>query len=148
MPAINLQLTAQGPLLQVLVNVSAFRADALTKAGQAVPQWVPGTFLLDTGASGTCVDPDILNPLRIPPSGSVSVQTPSTGATPHVCNQYDIQLYIPGQDPGQEGLLIAALPVLESVLAPQGIDGLLGRDVLERCTLIYNPAIRIFTLAY
>lgn len=138
----------QGPLLQVAVNVSKFRAEALVHAGQHVPPWVTGTFLLDTGASGTCIDPGILRSLNISPSGSVNVQTPSTGSVPHVCNQYDVQLFVPNSDPSQGGLGIEALPVLESVLAPQGIDGLLGRDVLEHCILIYNPSIRLFTLTY
>lgn len=118
------------------------------KAGLPVPQWIPGVFLVDTGASGTCVDPAILAPLGLTPSGSVSVQTPSTGATPHQCSQYDVHLYIPGADESKEGLVIPAIAVLETALSAQGIDGLIGRDVLDLCTLIYNSGIKTFTLAY
>lgn len=148
MPAIHLPITQQGPLLRAYVGVSTYRADALIKAGLAAPKWISGIFLVDTGASGTCIDPALVQPLDIPPSGSVNVQTPSTGETPHPCSQYDVLLYIPGPDPGVDGLMIDAIPILETSLSPQGIDGLIGRDVLDRCTLIYNPGIKMFTLAY
>lgn len=131
-----------------MVGVSLPRQEALKLAGLPIPQWIPGQFLVDTGASGTCIDPALVLPLGIPPSGMVNVQTPSTGATPHACNQYDVSLYIPGADPSQEGLAIGAIAILETSLANQGISGLIGRDVLHGCTLIYNPAINMFTLAY
>jgi hypothetical protein len=44
--------------------------------------------------------------------------------------------------------LINALPVVETGLSIQGIDGLLGRDVLNDCTLIYNGTAAMCTLAY
>jgi hypothetical protein len=120
----------------------------MIKAGFAVPLWISGTFLVDTGASGTCIDPTLIQPLGIPPSGRVHIQTPSTGSTSHECSQYDVSIYIPGADNSQEGLLIPALPILETPLMTQGIVGLIGRDILDRCTLIYNSGLKMFTLAY
>jgi hypothetical protein len=120
----------------------------LKKAGLPIPQPINGTFLIDTGASGTCVDPALIQPLNIPPSGSVQVQTPSTEGTPHQCDQYDVMLFIPGATQNAQGYLIEAVPILETHLASQGIDGLLGRDVLDTCTLIYNGTANGFTLCY
>lgn len=148
MPTINLQVTPGGPLIRVAINVSKYREQALIAAGQAIPTWVGATLLIDTGASGTCIDPSVLQPLGIPPSGAVSMQTPSTNGTPHTCSQYDVQLHIYGADMTIPPLQLDALPVLETVLRPQGIDGLLGRDVLEQCVFIYNPTIGLFTLSY
>lgn len=40
-----------------------------------------------------------------------------------------------------------ALPVIASMLAAQGIMGLLGRDVLKECLFVYNGPDNVFTLA-
>lgn len=148
MPAISLPITHQGPIVQVAVGVSKYRAEAMREAGIEIPKWKVGYFLIDTGASGTCIDHSLIQPLTIPPSGAVNVQTPSTGDGHHSCYQYDVLLYIPGSDETKEGLMVESLPILETALSPQGIDGLLGRDVLDRCTLIYNSDLKMFTLAY
>ena len=119
----------------------------MTAAGLPVPQYVTGTFLLDTGASGTCVDPGLVAPLGLTPTGNVQMQTPSTAGTPVTCSLFDISMYIPGT--GQTaGFMIEAIPVIEAGLRAQGIDGLLGRDVLDRCTFICNGSAGMFTLAY
>lgn len=148
MPAISLPIDALGPIIRVAVGVSQFRVDALKRANLPVPQWQVGTFLIDTGASGTCIDHALVQPLGIPPTGAVNVQTPSTGNGSHSCYQYDVLLYIPGTDASVSGLLVDCLPIIETSLSPQGIDGLIGRDVLDRCTLIYNSGIKMFTLTY
>lgn len=120
----------------------------MQKAGLPVPSMVQGTFLVDTGASGTCVDPRLVAPLGLTPSGSVSMQTPSTNGVPVVCSQYDVSVYIPGADANAGGFFIPALPILETGLSSQGIDGLIGRDIINRCTMIYNGSAGMFTLAY
>lgn len=93
------------------------------------------------------LDATAIGSLGLVPTGVVSMQTPSTNSTPHSCNQYDISLIIPATSTGAP-LVIEALPVLESTLRPQGIDGLLGRDVLRGCVLFYNSPLDGYTLAY
>jgi len=147
MPSINASLSAAGPLLAVMVGVSAPRAAALQRVGMVPPQYVRGTFLIDTGASGTCLDPNFVRSLGLVSTGSVSIQTPSTAGNPVSCNQYDVSIFIPDHI-GQGGFFIGALPVIETPLASQGIEGLIGRDVIDRCTLVYNGSANMFTLAY
>ena len=120
----------------------------MSKAGVAIPAMVQGTFLLDTGASGTCVDPRLVAPLALAPSGNVAIQTPSTNGVPVFCNQYDISLLIPGGMPGNGAFYIPALGILETSLSTQGIDGLIGRDVIDRCSCVYNGSAGLFTLSY
>ena len=119
----------------------------MQKAGLPIPPFVSGTFLVDTGASGTCLDPRLVAPLGLQPSGVVSIQTPSTAGGTHSCNQYDVGLYIPSND-SRPGFFIDALPVIETSLSSQGIDGLIGRDVLDRCVLVYNGSAGMFTLSH
>jgi hypothetical protein len=95
MPCINLPVTPTGPLIEVWIGVSHPRQTALQAAGQAVPQYVRGSFLIDTGATSTCVDPGVVAPLGLSPSGVVNIQTPSTAGTQHPCNLFDVSLLIP-----------------------------------------------------
>ena len=146
MPLIHSTLTIGQPLLKAFVGLSVPRQQALKAAGQPVPSIVSVTFLIDTGASGTCVDPNSVSTLGLVPTGAAQIQTPSTNGMPHSCNTYDISLIIPS--PMGMPFLVNALPVVESVLKPQGIDGLMGRDVLSMCTLYYNGPEGSYTLAY
>lgn len=76
------------------------------------------------------------------------MHTPSTGATAHVALQYDISLSVPPANPSHPALYFAALPVICSELAVQGIQALIGRDILRNCVLVYNGASGFFTLAF
>ena len=147
MPAIHVNIAAGGPLLVAHINISMPRMHALTAAGQPLPAGATGTFLLDTGATCTCVDPGLLAPLGLQPTGRVMISTPSTAGQPHNCNQYDVSIFIPGAAAGG-GHIVPALAVVETHLRSQGIDGLIGRDVLDNCTFIYNGSAKMFTLAY
>ena len=102
--------------------------------------------LVDTGASCTCVDPSVLANLNLTPTGSVSVNTPSTGATPHLANQYDIALIIPPNK--GVPLIFQTIPVVASDLSAQGLQALIGRDILKGCLFTYNGDADVFTLAY
>jgi len=103
--------------------------------------------LIDTGASCTCVDPAIIQALGLSPTGSTLMFTPSTGAQGHVTDQFDasLQIYRTTQEPPLEIPIIA---VVASALRVQGIDALIGRDVLQYCLLSYNGMEGFFTLAF
>ena len=146
MPILTLQCAQDGPTIQVIVGVSKPRYDALTLAGIKIPPPQVARFLIDTGASGTLIDPSILQPLGIPVSGTGSMMTPSTGGTPHPCNLFDVSLLVPhGQN--SYHMLTPCVPAIESVLSHQGIDGLLGRDVLQSCLFRYNGTSSFYILA-
>jgi hypothetical protein len=148
-PCITLTVTpGLGPVVKVAVMVSAPRSQALRAAGQVVPQPQIGLFLVDTGASHTVVDSGLIAPLGLTPTGVVPMHTPSTAGVPQNCNQFDVGLYIGPPGPGSAGHLLDALPITESVLSVQGIQGLIGRDVLSSCVFIYSGVNDGFTLAY
>ncbi len=146
LPSINLQLTIYGPIIEIVVGTSQPRQEALIAAGQVIPPSKIGKFLIDTGASCTCIDIDLMESLEIPPSGSTTIQTPSTNGGLHTCNLYDVMLFIPNF--GNGGYRIEALPIVETHLSSQGINGLLGRDVLDKCALNYNGSAQMYTLSY
>jgi hypothetical protein len=148
MPSIALNFGQAGPLVQVVIGLSVPHRDALQKAGKALPAPVTGTFLIDTGASGTCVDPNFVAPLGLIPTGSVTIQTPSTNGSGHVCHQYDVSLIIPNGNPAANPLVIDAMPIMETALRSQGIDGLIGRDVLSLCSFHAHGPFGMFVLSY
>lgn len=61
--------------------------------------------------------------------------------------QYDLMIYVPGAT-NTVGWMIEALPVTASSFAGQAIDGLIGRDIIDRGMLVYNGQTGQFTLAY
>jgi hypothetical protein len=147
MPLITVPIQPLGPLVIAAVAVSQPRVAALTLAGQPLPAPVSGTFLIDTGATSSCVDLALMQPLGLPPIGKVHMVTPSTGGTPVVCDQFDASFIIPGNSP--EGtFVIPALPLLGVSLAGQSIHGLIGRDILDRCMITYHGPAKIVTFAH
>lgn len=148
MPHFTLQIAPGGPILTAAVTVSEARAAALRASGKPVPDVVPIQALVDTGASCTCVDPSVLAALMLSPTGSVRINTPSTGNQPQDADQYDVGLAIPGP-PGAIPLYLATVPVVAAELLQQHqIHALIGRDILSACVLVYNGTMGWFTLAF
>ena len=146
MPSVNLQIISLGPVIDVHIGVSSPRRLAMEHAKLEIPKPVKCRLLIDTGASGTCVDSSIIKQLSLTPSGVVDIHTPSTSAgNTHSCNQYDTSLII--LHPALNRIF-QAIPVIESQFSHQGIDGLLGRDILKSCLFIYNGELGIYTLSF
>jgi hypothetical protein len=145
-PHFTLQASAQGPLIDAFVSVSEARRAALVAAGRPVPNVIQIRGLLDTVASGTAIDPSVLATLGLTPTGTTTVNTPTTGANPQVVEQYDVGLLIPV--PNGLPLFNQTLPVIAAeLLAAQGFHALIGRDILSQCVFVYNGS-GFFTLAY
>ncbi|RZD17991.1 MAG: hypothetical protein EVG15_08480 [Candidatus Acididesulfobacter diazotrophicus] len=156
MPSVNLGIDRTlGPILQAYILPTKYRIDALIKAKLPVPAAELGTFLLDTGASQTCVDPLIISKLGLTPTDFISIQTPSTNGVPAQCGTYDIGIIIGPTIAPSEVLnpilnmsYYCTLNVVEASLSHQGISGLIGRDILEQCILFYNGRVGGFTLSW
>jgi len=147
MPILALPLEADGAIIRVGIAVSEPRNNALISEGQSPPPPVLVRAVVDTGASCTCVDPAVIQKLRLTPSGTTPVHTPSTGGTPVSRNQFDVAIGIV-MDAGQVHVSSLIIPVVESDLAGLGIQALLGRDVLDQGIFIYDGRRKVLTLAF
>ena len=147
MPHFTLQVSPVGPIVTCFFAVSEPRRKAILAAGGQPPAAFQGLGLIDTGASCTSIDPSVITALNLTPTGRASVLTPSTGATLHETDQFDIALLIPADNLAP--LFVSAMPVISSeLLQAQGFHALIGRDVLQSCILTYNGSMNLFTLAY
>jgi predicted aspartyl protease len=149
LPHFTLQISPHGPILTAFIGVSVARQDALKAAGQTIPSHVQIQALVDTGASATCLDPSVLKTLNLTPTGSATVETPSTEGTPVIADQYDVSIVVPPAKPNQFPLIRNTLPVISvKLLSSFGYHALIGRDILGECVLFYNGDNGWFTLAY
>jgi predicted aspartyl protease len=105
--------------------------------------------LVDTGASFTSIEPQVLAALGLTPTGTIDIVTPSTGAGVHTTDTYDIDFLIGGAVLSDIPLSIPNLRVAASELfLQQGIHALIGRDVLQRRILVYNGTMNNFSLCF
>ena len=136
-PGVALQ--QRGPVIQVSVGLEQTMAKALTQQGQPVPTLKVGLALIDTGASITCVDEQAAQELRLP---VVDVaQMASASHSGHPCNLYPIQMILPA------GISFGAPRAMGANLAVQGLIAIIGRDILQVCTLFYNGGSGQITLS-
>ena len=143
MPSFTTQipnLTHVGPICRVKIGLSIPATTELKEEGKKIPSLYEVTALIDTGASGTAINSEVVGNLSLVPRGVTKIATPSTKA--HPCNVYDISLFFPN------GVTIPLLQTVEAPLEGQNIQCLIGRDVLAKGILIYNGYMNTFSLSF
>ena len=145
MPYLSISISAAGPVIDIGIGVTEARAKALQAAGKVVPPARKIRGLIDTGASCTAVDTKVLKMFHLQPTGSVPIHTPSTQGIARNADQYDVRLHLLHSD---MVLPIDAVPVVDAALANQGIEALIGRDILSRCLFVYDGQSAMFSLAF
>lgn len=137
-PSIGLQ--RQGPCVQVSIGLAQSIASQLLQQGQTLPKPISGIALIDTGASSTCIDSNVAQQLQLPVVNVVNVASASHTSTKQ--NVYPIQIEVVGLP-----ISIEAPNAIGAALNSQGLIALIGRDVLQHCTLFYNGITGSFTLS-
>ena len=130
----------RGPVVQVTVGVADLIAAQLSQQGLAVPTPVAGWALIDTGASGTCIDDAVARQLQLPVIDVVQMTSASHAATQQ--NVYPSVIEIAGAN-----IRINVPRSMGALLNVQGLVALIGRDLLQHCTLHYNGPTGMFTLS-
>jgi len=140
-------VTNSGPLLETHIGISLPKLQVMSAANQTPPVPVLARMLVDTGASHTSIDQKFVAALGLTPTGSVAVLTPSTGATPHMMPSYDVAFYfVNGHNGGTHTISIQTVTACD--LSAQGIDGLIGRDILANTTLTCVGPLGMYHLSF
>jgi predicted aspartyl protease len=129
-----------GPIVDVAVAVSQAAQQSLEASGQPVPQPIPVSVMVDTGASQSVVSPAVANALGLAPVGVADVLTPTSSAVVQR-PVYAVRFLLPQN-------LVAGVTALSAELLGQNIQGLIGRDLLKYCVLVYIGGENQFTLSF
>lgn len=136
-PAIALH--QRGPILQVTVTIEASAGKGLVAQGKPLPTPKAGLALIDTGATGTCIDEQVAQELGLPVI-DVAVMTSATHKDQQ-CKVYPVTITVPPM------LNLNSPRTIGAALASQGLIALIGRDVLRNCNLFYNGPTGQITLS-
>jgi predicted aspartyl protease len=135
MPHFTVIIGSDGPAIDLAVVVSASWQRRLSAREAAVPPPITIRALIDTGSDLSVVHPQILHQLGAQTTGSIRVRRPGAGGGFSLASMSEVQLSIGGLSPGTPWIptrVVSLPPSTPTMLA------LIGRDVLEHCTLFYN----------
>jgi len=133
------KLKELGPIVEVHFLIPLALEKKYKEEGKEIPKPVIVKAMIDTGASCCAIQKDIPKKLKLNPVGSHKIHTPS--CKDHECYKYFIRMAIPLHQLVYEGVF-TAVP-----LEAQGIDCLIGRDLLSNGILIYIGYANQFTFS-
>jgi hypothetical protein len=120
-------------IVDVLVGVSGPRRSLLQKHKFPIPAAVHMRALIDTGASISGFSSRVFQELSITPVSKLDVLTPSTPPnSPHICDVYDVSLSLVANE-SPRAFPDARVMVADCWLPNEGIEALLGMDILKFC---------------
>lgn len=128
-----------GPIVDVRLAVGSIVEDVLRRNNQSIPTPVAGIAMIDTGATRTVINKEIVSQLNLNPVGLTSINTPSDDNVQ--CYEYLVRIFFP-QD------VIAETVAIVAPLKGQHIQCLIGRDVLLYGVFIYTGYMNTFTLSF
>jgi hypothetical protein len=146
-PYVTRDLTRHGAVLDILVGVHMARRDRLRNAGFPVPSRIRVPAQIDTGTEFSTIDIRILANLQINPIDEIEVRTPSPADGPQRFDLYPVSLSLDHAE-GIE-LIVPTVQVLGCWFTEdEGIQAMLGRDVLQHCLFFLDGKAGVFSLAY
>ncbi|MFI5454375.1 MAG: aspartyl protease family protein [Isosphaerales bacterium] len=145
MPHFTVMIGADRPVIDLGVAVGRSWQRRLATQGAVVPPATTVRALIDTGSDLSVVHPQILHQLGVQATGSIRIRRPGAVGGFRPASLSDVQLSIGGLSPGTLWVSTLVVSVAPSTLT---VFALVGRDVLEHCTLFYNGPRRELTLSY
>ncbi len=148
MSLISGEITKDGAAVTVYVAVSVNRQKALERLGFKVPERIPVLAQLDTGSFASGFRASVFQALDIPRFTETPVRTPSTQpGQPHVTDVFDVSIVFAAGSKVIRFPSVRAIVTEDFAEGEEDIQAIIGRDVLDRCSLHYYGPHREFTLA-
>ena len=139
MPEHSQALTTDGPCIVVRISVPDALAQKLQSEGKPIPTPVEGLALIDTGATSSCVNYEVLKLLGLEPVGRIPVSG-AAGIALHTT--YPARLDFPTLS-----LSSTFNQIIGVRLSRPNISVLLGRDLLDRVIFTYDGPKRKLTIS-
>jgi predicted aspartyl protease len=146
MPVIKSPITHHGPVIDLWVGPNEPRKRVLTKNGFPVPDPICVKALIDTGSSYSAVDPSILQALDLKLIDTIPVRIPMAKEEVEHLDKYVVGLLMKAE--GLEKLLDTIEVIAPSFGNEDGIQALIGRDVLSHCKFSYDGPGEFFSLIF
>lgn len=137
-------LLQTGPVLPVEIAIPPALSRFLSARNQQIPASVAGFALIDTGATRSCVDNQVISSLSVSPIG-ITILGTARGRSPH--HLYPAKFSFPAMKFEIEFGSVAGVDLTGQGAGNMRIIALIGRDVLSRCILIYHGIKGSFSLA-
>jgi hypothetical protein len=128
-----------GPIIDLHVTPSRAALEAIKATDQKSPAPVSISALIDTGASVSALKTGVARDLGLHPVGVQYINTPTSQNVP--CYTYFVRFVFGVLPLYFEGV------VIETPLAGQSIDCLIGRDILAAGLLVYNGVDNSFSFS-
>jgi predicted aspartyl protease len=135
MPHFTLVVGSDGPVIDLAVAVSWSWQRRLLARDVVVPSPMTVRALVDTGSDRSAVHPQVLQQLGVPEADSIRVRRPGLGSGFRIRSLSDVRLSIGGL---RRRTLWVSTQVIGLEPSTPTVLALIGRDVLELCTLFYN----------
>ena len=137
-----------GVVIDVQVSVSDPRRAMLQKHGLPEPQPVFVRAVIDTGSSVTGFAPRVFDALCIGAIDRIKILTPSTRpGQPHESDVYAVNVALISGDSFQR-LRNLRVIAADCWNLNEGVEALIGRDVLRRCVFEYFGPDELFRLSF
>lgn len=140
----RLGLEKNGPIMSVEIVVPFSLAKHLRGKKIAVPAPIKGLALIDSGASTSCVDSQVIGRLGVKPIG-VGIALTAGGACEQ--NLYPARFNFPEGKLSFEFSSVMGVDLKEQTIMGRKLVALVGRDVLSECVFVYNGLQASYTFA-
>jgi len=137
-------LLQAGPVLPLEIAIPSALSKFLSTQNQQIPAPRSGLALIDTGATRSCVDSQIISSLGVNPIGITTLGT-ARGRSQH--HLYPAKFSFPAIRFEVEFGSVVGVDLSGQGAGNMQIIALIGRDVLSRCILIYHGTKGCFSLA-
>lgn len=146
MPHLTFPLSADGPILEVMVSLPGHQLAALLKTGAPFPQPLTLRGLIDSGTDATAINPRVAQQLGLTLRTTASTLT-AAGSV--IVNLYEVSLTISGPKGAAGPMLVRPNLVVTELAAPlTNLDVLVGRDILDECLFQLDGPGKQFLLGF
>lgn len=134
-----------GPIIPLEIAIPTALSRYLAARNEPIPAPVAGVALIDTGATRSCADNQVMSTLNVNPIGRVRLGT-ARGRSWHFL--YPAKFRFPEIRFEVEFSSVIGVDLRGQGIGKQRIIALIGRDLLSRCILVYNGTKGSFSLAF